>query len=96
MLDLSVPGFCLSESDTHQADPIIACSVSAHLAVATSDMEAAPDRATEDDCWCCCGHVSPSPVFHISVARAERTELVLFAPTMAYGWSAPPYHPPRA
>ena len=51
---------------------------------------------TDEDCFCCCTHVMPSPVF----ASPDDAELVVSRSTVARVFipSAPsdnPYHPPR-
>jgi hypothetical protein len=51
----------------------------------------------EEDCFCCCTHVMPSPVF----ASPDNAELVISRSTVARIFipSVPsdnPYHPPRA
>jgi hypothetical protein len=60
------------------------------------DQRSDPQQHRDEDCFCCCTHVMPSPVF----ASPDDTELVVSRSTVARIFipSAPsdnPYHPPR-
>jgi len=60
-----------------------------------NDQPSGPEHRDED-CFCCCTHVMPSPVF----ASPDEAELVISTSTVARIFipSAPsdnPYHPPR-
>ncbi|HXQ72108.1 MAG TPA: hypothetical protein VN844_16555 [Pyrinomonadaceae bacterium] len=71
-------------------------------AFAVHDTKGFPDdgrsdpQHTDEDCFCCCTHVMPSPVF----ASPDDAELVISRSTLASIFipAAPsdnPYHPPR-
>jgi len=61
-----------------------------------SDRGNAPVPSYEDDCFCCCAHIVPTP--HFSVAAP--TDFVAVEPALLYGeprkLAISVYHPPRS
>lgn len=102
--DMLFPQLCNEESfggslsntvlaTTHDAEAVLAVIASSEL---PDDQRSGPEHRDED-CFCCCAHVMPSPVF----ASPADAELVISTSTVhrILVPSAPsdnPYHPPRS
>jgi len=68
LLDLTVPGFCETETDTHnvpaQSQESQVCSLkSPEPSISVESSPVVPESCEGDDCWCCCAHVTPTPAF---------------------------------
>jgi len=104
-VDLFVPELCTEEpfSITSSSSVISATGrdnvATAVVAAGSSESQQEPGSDPQhrgEDCFCCCSHVMPSPVFatvdNVELAMANSSVQTLFIP------SAPPdnpYHPPR-
>jgi hypothetical protein len=105
LADLTVPGICQSDDDGSQDAQALAQSSASASAARTSSLDqfrvAANSGqqkvpAAQEDCFCCCAHIVPSP--HFSFAAMQRSaESLTFYHFNQVTASAPPlYHPPRS
>lgn len=101
-IDLTFPSLCQADEPTDPCATAVqpdASKTDNHF-VGLSDPSAptnspAEHSEFEEDCFCCCSHIIPSP--HIGVAESFRQPRVAPA-TLASLPAAPPhntYHPPR-
>ena len=91
VMDIAVPGLCASE-------PVL--TPDAQLVLTSAPSSASHDSSnaqfmSDDDCFCCCSHIVPSPHFLLAVApQAVPADIKLdCAPPVSLPTSL--YHPPR-
>ncbi len=102
-VDLAFPQLCSEEPIavvTNQSQDVadyLSESLSAFQASKESSQDQHPqDRPSEEDCFCCCAHVMPSPPFvnpgaaDLNLGRDVLPDLSVPAAALN-----PPYHPPR-
>jgi hypothetical protein len=89
--DLSVPGFCKTDI------PDFGVPQSSSVSVQSSVFHQQQSQSSvEDDCFCCCAHITPSsPVVlsTIAIAIADWPAYVVEKPRE---FSSSLYHPPRS
>lgn len=104
LADLSVPGLCQSDNDDGSQGSQVASRFESASRVALSGtrLRAASNSghksvpSTQEDCFCCCAHIVPTP--HFLIASIERSALAeafyqfhqVAAPTLLL------YRPPRS
>ena len=91
VVDMSVPSLCQADSDFLPVPQ----QQSATLSVDQNRDSQPAFPSNDDDCFCCCSHVSPTPHFELSVI-ASRQETVAPDPVIhRLEYTEPHYHPPR-
>ena len=92
VVDMSVPSLCQADSGFFPVPQQQSTTVSVDQ---NRDSQPA-SPSNEDDCFCCCSHVSPTPHFELSTI-ASRQEGVAPDPAIHLReYAEPHYHPPRA
>jgi hypothetical protein len=106
MLDLLVPGLCAGEATPIAGDGG-ACGLAAELAACSADeaglQVTAASRSSdgdsgitgEDDCWCCCSHISPSKDFQQAALPVVAGHDLTPTGALHQGWFSLLPHPPR-
>lgn len=108
MLDLLVPGLCAGEA-TPVAGHGSACGLAAELVACAPDEAGLQVTAAskpldednsssigEDDCWCCCSHISPSKDFQLAALPVVAGNDLTPTGELYQGWFSLLPHPPRS
>lgn len=94
LADLLVPGVCKAETVTLPDGSAPAASVTSVASPGSSQQATAP--AGEEDCFCCCSHVSPASapaIVTFAITPQVLSPLQVEAPRdLAFSL----YHPPRS
>jgi hypothetical protein len=106
LADLSVPGLCQSDDDGSQMLPVAsqfentsqvgqAVPSEVHFRMASNaGHPTAP--SSQEDCFCCCAHIVPSPHFHFAVFQRAEQALTFYHFNQVTAAAPPLYHPPRS
>ena len=98
-LDMAVPALCLSDSGQVPEMKLIA-EANAGSAVlqpaSPQGNDPAPRFSYEDDCFCCCAHIVPSPQQQVLVIFRVRPTDVNLPQSHPIGDPPTLYHPPRS
>ena len=90
--DITVPGLCASERVLIPDDPLVLTSA---RPFASHDAPG-PCFISDDDCFCCCSHIVPSPHFVLAIAPQVVPAEVRVACARPDGLPTSLYHPPRS
>lgn len=91
VVDLCVPALCQADS---QFFPVQQQSSNISLDQSKDSQSNSP--ATDDDCFCCSSHVSPTPHFDLLVMALTQTGAVPEPTIRLLEFAEPHYQPPRA
>jgi hypothetical protein len=101
MMDLTVPGVC--QSDDLEATLASALSVTHTTApvtgardVSNTPNDNSPDQPGPEDCFCCCSHIAPTSVFHITVLYSFMGFQRPYSLSSLHDFSTFLHHPPKA
>jgi len=106
LADLSVPGLCQSDDDGAQDAQALSQFASAsqvargipsgtHLRMASNlGRQNAP--SSQEDCFCCCAHIVPSPHFYFARIQRSAQAMTLYHFNKVTASTPPLYHPPRS
>lgn len=95
LLDLTVPGLCLVETVGNKVPSQYQESQVAKFEPSIPSSPT-PQPGPEDDCWCCCGHVTPAPTFAFSPELVSTVQDPVYREELVYAAVLAPYHPPRS
>jgi len=94
LADLLVPGVCKAEAVGLPDGTAPAASVNA--AANTGSSEQSPTQSAEEDCFCCCSHVSPATVPAVVTLENTRQDWPPLQVEAPRELSFSLYHPPRS
>ena len=106
LADLSVPGLCQSDDDGSQDGQALSQFAGASQvepgapfgaqfrSAANSGRQNAP--SSQEDCFCCCAHIVPSPHFCFSKIQPSAQAMTFYHFNQVAASAAPLYHPPRS
>jgi hypothetical protein len=92
VVDMSVPSLCQADSELFAVPQQQSKAISVDQN--RDSQPASPD--TDDDCFCCSSHVSPTPNYDLSVMALAQTSTVPEPVIRILEFAEPHYHPPRA
>lgn len=91
VVDMAVPSLC--EADSGFLIPLTQQQSSMSV---DSDKSSQPaDPAHEDDCFCCCSHISPTPHFEFTTVAFSEEYAATTPRLHLLEFAEPHYHPPR-
>ena len=96
-VDMSAPGLCRSErvltsSFSHRLN-----AADASLTGPVQPNQSKDTNTSDDDCFCCCIHIVPTPFSAIiAVFNVDSFSPRVAEQKLANGFLLLPYHPPRA
>ncbi len=103
LADLTVPGLCKTDNDRSQdfqastqvslGSQVSQARVSEAQPVPTSGRNA-PN--VDEDCFCCCGHIVPAPLFLLPAILDSAPNLTVYHFNQVTASALPLYHPPRS
>lgn len=104
LLDLSVPSLCVAETNDNlsgQFQESQFCGLNASAVTSSPKISAAATQHTqppqpETDCWCCCAHITPTPVFNVSMELVATVHDPVSRHNLVFATVSVPYHPPRS
>lgn len=98
--DLALPRLCASEFLPPQTQDSSGDLKTAATRLDANGSPSDPDVPLrtnfEDDCWCCCGHVTPARVFRVSRELAATVNDPAYQASLVFASAVVPYHPPRS
>src|SRR5678815_1159224 len=100
LFDLTVPGLCTTEEEVLPTGVTSRGYVPPSVTGQTPRVQSAAavptdQNSLENDCWCCCSHITPTPHFQMSVISSFTYEEAPVFDRPSLGWPPLLYHPPR-
>ncbi len=106
LADLSVPGLCQSDNDGSQDAQALSQFASAAqpgqqtASLTQVRMASNPEQrstpSSQEDCFCCCAHIVPSPHFYVATFQRAAQALTFYHFNQVTAAATPLYHPPRS
>lgn len=91
VVDMSVPSLCEADGG------FIPSSSPQHASVSVDgDKNSQPTPVQEDDCFCCCAHISPTRHFEFAAVGLSEQFVPVTPEQRLLEFAESHYHPPRA